>query len=169
MHPLGQLITDRMEVQKPRWSLQDVIDRMNLAGHYVMKKSRLNQIRHDEVKSLDKEAIFAIADGISVTPLTVGNAALESMGISTRAVEVTDSLATIAIDPSLSEQDRQSATALIRQMRSQSQSQWQSAHTTTEALNGGPSDQAVPTRGAPSSPSMSTQTILARTEVARWF
>lgn len=128
MHPLGQLITDRMEVQKPRWSLQDVIDRMNLAGHYVMKKSRLNQIRHDEVKSLDKEAIFAIADGISVTPLTVGNAALESMGISTRAVEVTDSLATIAIDPSLSEQDRQSATALIRQMRSQSQSQWQSAN-----------------------------------------
>lgn len=117
MHPLGRLITERMELPQHRWSLADVVTRMNKAGHYNIGKSRLGQIRSQPVESIKRDVIFALADGLGVTALTVANAVLESMGIETRPVEVTDSAATILTDPSLGDADRRQLLALLREIR----------------------------------------------------
>lgn len=118
MHPLGQLITDRMTHPDNRWSLQDVVDRIEAAGHSI-SKSRLGQIRNDPVESIKGDLIIALADGLGVTPLTVANAALASMGIEPRPGEVTDSVATIRTDPTLSDANRKLLVAMIKQMRAE--------------------------------------------------
>jgi hypothetical protein len=120
MHQLGQLITDRMEHPDNDWSLSQVVQRMKDAGHRGVGKSRLGQIRNNPVDSIKRDVIFALADGLGVTPLTVANAAIESMGIPTRPAEVTDSAATIRIDPTLSDSDRRKLLALLREMRGRS-------------------------------------------------
>ncbi|KZS66545.1 hypothetical protein A4G26_09035 [Mycobacterium kansasii] len=112
-----QLITDRMDHPDNRWSLTDVVHRMQSAGYRGIGKSRLGQVRNGPVESIKRDVIFALAAGLGVTPLTVANAALESMGISTRPAEVTDSAATITIDPTLSEPNRRQLLAMLREMR----------------------------------------------------
>jgi hypothetical protein len=119
MHPLGQLIADRMRIED--WSLDDVVARAEARGH-TLSRSNLQRIQKQPVIGIKGEVIFALADGLGVTPRSVANAALQSMGIGAFTVEVTDSLATIDIDPSLSEAGRRQLRALIAEMR-------QSAHT----------------------------------------
>lgn len=139
MHPLGQLITDRMSHPDNKWSLQRVVDQMESAGYRgIIGKSRLAQIRRDPVESIKGEVIFALAAGLGVTPLTVANAALASMGIEPRPSEVTDSVATVRIDPTLSDSSRELLIAMIRQMRAASPSD-PSTHTPKEHRDGGQS------------------------------
>lgn len=130
MHPLGQLIKDRMDHPDNRWSLQDVVDRMVAAGHKaITSRSRIGQIRNDPIESINRDVIFALADGIGVTPLTVASKAIQSMGVELHPAEVTDAIVTIQIDPTLSDDNRRELAALIqamrtgRQLRQQQQSQ----------------------------------------------
>lgn len=116
MHPLGRLITERMEHPDHRWSVRDVERRARERGE-SLSKTTVAALRREMTPQISRVTVNALAAGLGVTPLTVANAALESWGISTHPAEVTDSLATIAIDPSLSERDRRQLRTLITEMR----------------------------------------------------
>lgn len=116
MHPLGRLIAERMEHPDHRWSVRDVERRARERGE-SLNRSTVSELRRGMTPSITKSNVFGLAAGLGVTPLTVAIAALESWGIDTRPSEVTDSLATIAIDPTLSERDRRHLRALIADMR----------------------------------------------------
>lgn len=117
MHPLGALITEQM--RRNDWSLDEVVERAREQDE-KLGRANLNKLQKSPPKSLTRVTIFGLAAGLGVTPLTVANAALASMGISPLSTEVTDALATIDIDPSLSEQDRRRLRALILEMRADS-------------------------------------------------
>lgn len=136
MHPLGLLITRRMDLLQPRWVYMDVSKRMRAAGHRGVSKSRVGQLCNDPVASIKGEVIFALAAGLGVTALTVANAALESMGIQTRPMEVTDSVATILIDPTLSDSDRRRLVVLIEEMRQDGKPGPRSSHDAEASLPG---------------------------------
>lgn len=116
MTTLRQLIKDRMTIPGHEVSLDDVVEKAQKAGE-KLGRSNLHKLTKEDPASLTRATIYGLAAGLGVTPLTVANAALESMGIATHPVEITDSLFTIAIDPTLSEQDRKYLTTLIREMR----------------------------------------------------
>lgn len=126
MYPLGRLITERMNMHNPPWGSRQVEKQAKAMGHPI-SKSTVQGLQSKMTPQISRKAVFGLAAGLGVTPLTIAMKALESWGLDVHPVEVTDSLATIDIDPTLSEQDRQNASALIRQMRAQSQSQWQSS------------------------------------------
>lgn len=117
MHPLGQLITERMEHPDNRWSLNDVVDRAAARGE-KLGRSNLARLRAEMTPHLSLATICGLAAGLGVTPLTVANAALRSWGIEPIATESTDSIETVRIDPSLGERQREQLEVLIRQMRS---------------------------------------------------
>ena len=116
MTTLSQLITSRMNIPGQELSLDDVVDKATKAGQ-KLGRSNLHKLTKEPPLSLTRATIFGLARGLEVTPLTVANAALESMGINTRPAEVTDSLSTIAIDPTLSDRNRRQLAALIKEMR----------------------------------------------------
>ena len=116
MTTLEQLINDRMRMPGQEMSLDDVVDRAKRSGQ-KLGRSNLHKLTEEAPVSLTRATILGLAAGLGVTPLTVANAALESMGINPRPIEVTDSASTIQIDPSLSEQNRRQLLALIREMR----------------------------------------------------
>jgi hypothetical protein len=115
MHPLGRLIAERRRIEG--WSMQAVVDRAAALGE-ALGKSNLARLEAEPPLAITRKTVLGLASGLGVTPLTVANAVLESWGIETRPVEVTDSLATIAIDPSLSDRHRRQLRALIVEMRS---------------------------------------------------
>lgn len=119
MHPLGRLISERMDHPDHRWSVRDVERRAREQGE-SLNKTTVNDLRKGMTPSITRSNVFGLAAGLGVTPLTVAIAALESWGIQTRPAEVTDSLATIAIDPTLSERDRRQLRTLIEDMRAHS-------------------------------------------------
>lgn len=84
----------------------------------ILSKSTVQKLKSEMTPHISRATIRGLAAGLGVTPLTVGTAALESWGINTRPVEVTDSVATIEIDPSLSVSNRRELIALIKEMRS---------------------------------------------------
>lgn len=116
MATLSQLITSRMSIPGQEMSLDDVVEKATKAGE-KLGRSNLHKLTKEPPLSLTRATIFGLARGLGVTPLTVANAALESMGIDPRPAEVTDSLSTIAIDPTLSDRNRRQLTALIKEMR----------------------------------------------------
>lgn len=116
MHPLGRLIAERMDHPDHRWSVRDVERQARERGE-SLNRSTVSDLRKRMTPSITRANVFGLAAGLGVTPLTVANAALESWGISTRLVEVTDSLATIAVDPTLSDRDRRQLRAIIRDLR----------------------------------------------------
>lgn len=116
MHPLGRLIAQRMDHPDHRWSVRDVERRARDRGE-SLNKTTVSALRKEMTPTITRSTVFGLAAGLGVTPLTVASAALESWGIETRPVEVTDSLATIAIDPTLSDRDRQQLHTLITDMR----------------------------------------------------
>lgn len=122
MHPLGQLIAERMDHPDHRWSVRDVERRAREQGE-SLNRSTVSDLRKRMTPSITRVNVFGLAAGLGVTPLTVAAAALESWGIPTRPVEVTDSLATIDIDPTLSDRDRRQLHVLIAEMRSVDDSQ----------------------------------------------
>jgi len=138
MHPLGRLISERMDHPDHRWSVRDVERRAREQGE-SLNKTTVNDLRKGMTPSITRSNVFGLAAGLGVTPLTVAMAALESWGIQTRPAEVTDSLATIAIDPTLSERDRRQLKTLIEDMR---------AHSTAKGTADEPST-AVPLRPSP--------------------
>ena len=77
-------------------------------------------LRWRKLEPESKVLVALLAAGLGVTPLTVATAALESWGIRTRPNEVTDTLATLAIDPSLSDRDRRQLRNFIRDLREHS-------------------------------------------------
>jgi DNA-binding Xre family transcriptional regulator len=117
MHPLGQLIAQRMKRNDD--SLSDAAAKAVRLGHNLTKNN-LQRIQTTPVVSIKGDIIEAIAAALGVTPLMVANAALQSMGIEPHSVEVTDTLDTVAIDPTLSDRDRRTLTTLIAEMRTQS-------------------------------------------------
>jgi hypothetical protein len=119
MHPLGRLIAERMDHPDHRWSVRDVERQARERGE-SLNRSTVSDLRKRMTPSITRANVFGLAAGLGVTPLTVANAALESWGISTRLVEVTDSLATIAVDPTLSERDRRQLRNIIQDLREQS-------------------------------------------------
>ena len=116
MTTLSQLINDRMNIPGQEVSLDGVVEKAQKAGE-KLGRSNLHKLTREAPVSLTRATIYGLAAGLGVTPLTVANAALESMGINPRPIEVTDSLSTISIDPTLSEQDRKYLTTLIKEMR----------------------------------------------------
>ncbi|QLF84185.1 immunity repressor [Gordonia phage Pytheas] len=116
MTTLRQLIQDRMSIPGHEMSLDEVVEKAQKAGE-KLGRSNLHKLTKEDPLSLTRATIYGLAAGLGVTPLTVANAAIESMGITTRPVEVTDTLTTAAIDPTLSEQDRKYLSTLIREMR----------------------------------------------------
>ncbi|UYL86896.1 immunity repressor [Gordonia phage RavenCo17] len=116
MTTLRQLIQDRMSIPGHEMSLDDVVEKAQKAGE-KLGRSNLHKLTKEAPLSLTRATIYGLAAGLGVTPLTVANAAIESMGIATRPIEVTDTLTTAAIDPTLSEQDRKYLSTLIREMR----------------------------------------------------
>lgn len=117
MHPLGALIAERM--RRNGWSLDDVVARATAQGH-KLGRSNLHRLQKAPPESLTRATLAALAAGLGVTQLTVANAALRSMGIEPLATEMTDSLVTIRLDPTLSDTNRRQLTTLIGQMRSDS-------------------------------------------------
>lgn len=115
MHPLGALIRGRMATNN--WSLDEVVARAVAAGE-KLGRSNLHRMQTQPPESLTRSTVFGLAAGLGVTPLSVANAALQSMGIEPLAVEVTDTLATVSADPSLSESNKVELRALIIAMRS---------------------------------------------------
>lgn len=120
MHALGRLITERMKRPEHNWSLDEVVDRAVARGE-KLGRSNLNTLKKSPPKAISRSTIFGLAAGLGVTPLTVALAALESMGGETRPAEVTDSIVTISIDPTLSDSHRRQLIALIREMRGASE------------------------------------------------
>lgn len=118
MHPLGRLIAQRMDHPDHAWSVRDVERRAREQGE-SLNKSTVSDLRKKMPPSITRSNVFGLAAGLGVTPLTVANAALESWGIETRPVEVTDTLATIAVDPTLSERDRRQLRSIITDMRAE--------------------------------------------------
>ncbi|MCX2753124.1 hypothetical protein [Gordonia sp. 4N] len=116
MTTLRQLIQDRMSIPGHEMSLDDVVEKAQKAGE-KLGRSNLHKLTKEAPLSLTRATIYGLAAGLGVTPLTVATAAIESMGIATRPIEVTDTLSTAAIDPTLSEQDRKYLSTLIREMR----------------------------------------------------
>lgn len=116
MHPLGRLIAQRMDHPDHRWSVRDVERRARDLGE-SLNKSTVSDLRKKMPPSITRSNVFGLAAGLGVTPLAVAMAAIESWGIETRPVEVTDSLATIAVDPSLSDRDRRQLRSIITDMR----------------------------------------------------
>lgn len=114
MHPLGALITQRMRDND--WSLDDVVARAGAQGE-KLGRSNLHRMQHEPPESLTRSAIFGLAAGLGVTPLSVANKALESMGVNPSPTETTDTLITVDIDPTLSDPDRRRLKALIIEMR----------------------------------------------------
>lgn len=114
MHPLGRLITGRMKVEE--WSLAQVVARAEAHGARL-GKSNLGKLKNEMTPSISKSTIEGLAAGLGVTPLTVANSALRSWGIEPHPNEMTDSLATIEVDPSLSDRDRRQLVALVKEMR----------------------------------------------------
>jgi hypothetical protein len=106
-----------MSIPGHEMSLDDVVEKAQKAGE-KLGRSNLHKLTKEDPLSLTRATIYGLAAGLGVTPLTVANAAIESMGIPTRPIEVTDTLSTAAIDPTLSEQDRKYLSTLIREMRS---------------------------------------------------
>lgn len=117
MHPLGLLITEQM--RRNNLTLDKVVAQARARGE-KLGRANLNDLQKSPPKSLTRKTIFGLAAGLGVTPLTVANAALASMGISPLSTEVTDALATIDIDPSLNDRDRRRLRALIVEMRADS-------------------------------------------------
>lgn len=115
--PLGELISQRMKDEG--WSLDDVVDRAVTRGE-KLGRSNLHRMQYEPPESLTRSTVFGLAAGLGVTPLSVANKALESMGINPRPAETTDSLATVRIDPTLTEANRAQLRALIMEMRSTS-------------------------------------------------
>ena len=115
MHPLGALITQRMRAND--WSLDDVVSRAVERGE-KLGRSNLHRMQKEPPESLTRASVFALAAGLGVTPLSVANAALQSMGIDPHTAEITDTLATVEIDPSLSDGNREQLRALVTAMRS---------------------------------------------------
>lgn len=111
MTTLRELIARRMVGEA--MSLDDVVVKAQKRGE-KLGRSNLHKLTKDAPLSLTAATIRGLAAGLGVTPLSVATAALESMGIDTRPVEITDSLLTIDIDPTLSEQDRKYLSSLIR-------------------------------------------------------
>ncbi|WLP90220.1 hypothetical protein [Gordonia sp. NB41Y] len=116
MTTLGQLIIDRMTIPGHELSLDEVVEKARKAGE-KLGRSNLHKLTKEPPLSLTRATIYGLARGLDVTPLTVANAALESMGIATHPAEVTDTLSTVAIDPTLSDRNRRQLSALIREMR----------------------------------------------------
>lgn len=121
MHPLGALIADRM--RRNGWSLDDVVARAAAQGE-KLGRSNLHRMQKQPPESLTRSAILGLAAGLGVTPLSVANAALQSMGINPHAAEITDSIATVDIDPTLSDPDRRRLKALIVEMRGDQSQNW---------------------------------------------
>lgn len=119
MHPLGDLIAQRMEHPDHRWSVRDVERRAREQGE-KLNRSTISSLRQAMTPSVTRDLIFGLAAGLGVTPLTVATAAIESWGITTRPNEVTDSLDTISIDPTLSDRDRRQLRAMVADMRENS-------------------------------------------------
>lgn len=117
MNPLGLLISEQM--RRNDWTLDQVVARARAQGE-KLGRSNLNKFQKSPPGSLTRVTIFGLAAGLGVTPLTVANAALASMGISPLSTEVTDALVTIDIDPSLNDRDRLRLRALIEAMRADS-------------------------------------------------
>jgi hypothetical protein len=113
---LGRLISERMENKDHRWGVRDVERRARERGE-SLNKTTVSELRREMTPTITRANVYGLAAGLGVTPLTVALAALESWGIETRPIEVTDSLATIAIDPTLSDRDRRQLRALITDMR----------------------------------------------------
>lgn len=132
MHPLGRLISQRMENPDHRWSVRDVERRAREQGE-SLNKTTVSELRREMTPTLTRANVFGLAAGLGVTPLTVALAALESWGIETRPVEVTDSMATIAIDPTLSVRDRRQLRALIADMRTNHEGVSDGLETTTQS------------------------------------
>jgi hypothetical protein len=108
-----------MEHPDHQWSVRDVERRARAAGE-KLNRSTVSDLRKEMTPSITRANVYGLAAGLGVTPLTVATAAIESWGIETRPSEVTDSLATIAIDPSLSDRDRRQLRTLIADMRENS-------------------------------------------------
>lgn len=118
MHALGRLITERKKLNG--WSLPQVVKRAEARGARL-GKSNLSKLENEMTPTISKATIDGLAAGLGVTPLTVANAALKSWGIEPHPVEVTDSIRTIEIDPSLSDRDRRQLVALVKEMRDDTQ------------------------------------------------
>jgi hypothetical protein len=116
MHALGALIDARMDHPDNRWSLRDVVDRAEKAGA-KLGRSNLAKLRQEMTPQVSRVTIEGLAAGLGVTPLTVANAVLRSWGIEPLAAEVTDSVETVRIDPTLGERQKRELVALIQQMR----------------------------------------------------
>lgn len=114
MHALGQLITERMRLSGR--SLIQVVRFAESQGA-TLGKSNLGKLKNQMTPSISRATIEGLAAGLEVTQLTVANSALQSWGIEPHPSEVTDSIATIKIDPSLSDRDRRRLTALVKEMR----------------------------------------------------
>jgi len=119
MHPLGRLIAQRMDHPDHRWSVRDVERQAREQGE-SLNRSTVSGLRNAMTPSITRANVFGLAAGLRVTPLTVALAAIESWGIETRPAEETDSLATIAIDPTLSDRDRRQLRAMVTDMRENS-------------------------------------------------
>lgn len=118
VHPLGELISQRMKDEG--WSLDDVVERAVARGE-KLGRSNLHRMQYEPPESLTRSTVLGLAAGLGVTPLSVANKALESMGINPRPTETTDTLATVQIDPTLTEANRAQLRALIMEMRSTSE------------------------------------------------
>jgi hypothetical protein len=138
MHPLGRLIAQRMEHPDHHWSVRDVERRARERGE-SLSKTTVGALRREMTPHITRVTVYGLAAGIGVTPLTVANAALESWGIDTHPAEVTDSLATIAIDPTLSDRDRRQLRTLITDMRDTAK---ESVHAVEDSPESGASSEA---------------------------
>ena len=119
MHPLGQLISERMDHPDHRWSLDDVVERATQRGE-KLGRSNLARLRKEMTPQLSRATVRGLAAGLGVTPLTIANAAMRSWGIETATIEVTDAAETVRIDPTLGEGQKRQLLALIREMRGES-------------------------------------------------
>lgn len=117
MHPLGALIESQRKKPDNRWSYQDIANQSEAAGCPIAKSTVQDLATKPMKPTITRANVFGLAAGLKVTALTVARAALSSWGIDTSGLEVTDSLATIAIDPTLSQPQKNQLRALVTSMR----------------------------------------------------
>lgn len=126
VHPLGRLISQRIDHPDNRWSLRAVVSRAEARGE-KLEKSNLSKLKNRVTPQISRATVYGLAAGLGVTPLTVANAMLESWDIEPHPAEVTDCVETIRVDPSLGERQRAELIALVQAMRQASPDDAESA------------------------------------------
>ena len=112
-HQLTQLI-DGVKAANG-WSDPDLA-RNAKEHHHDLSKSNISRLRN-ELVSIKKELIHALAAGLRVPPAQVAIAAIESMGIPLPQYELPTPEQSIRNDTALSERDRDTLLVLLKRMR----------------------------------------------------